>query len=110
MRVRIDGLMVLSGLVLAGGVFLYMKRDELKGALDKVNPASDQKFAYQSVNAIVDSVLEGTESEGDTLGTALYGATHDRPSGDYDEYRKEGLWLQGRVTGGDWEYIKMIGV
>lgn len=108
MRVRIDGLMVLTGLVLAGGVFLYMRRGALSDAINKVNPASDQNLAYQGVNAIVDSVLEGTESEGDTLGTALYG--NDRLSGDYDEYRREGLWLQGRVTGGDWEYIKMIGV
>lgn len=69
-NVRVDGLMVLTGAAVAGGVLLYLNRQAVGQAF---NPASDQNLAYKGVNAV------GSELSGDdnfSFGVWLWEITH----------------------------------
>lgn len=51
------------------GIVLYLNRNAIKGAVQAVNPASDQNLAYRAANAVTRTV---TGDESATFGTALY--------------------------------------
>lgn len=40
--------------------------------------------------------------------TGVFDRFIDRPPGDYDQYRAHDGYLQGRVTGGEWQTIKPL--
>jgi hypothetical protein len=70
MKTELTGGGVLALAAIAGvGVFLYWNRDAIKGAVQAVNPASDQNLAYRAANAATRAV---TGDSGATFGTALY--------------------------------------
>lgn len=46
---RIDGTMILIVSVAGLGLFLYAKRNAIKQAAQKVNPASDQNYIYDGI-------------------------------------------------------------
>ncbi|WP_295797418.1 hypothetical protein [uncultured Microbulbifer sp.] len=69
-KVKVDGLMVLTAAAIGGGLFLYAKRGAIGQAL---NPTSDQNIAYKGVNAVGSTV---TGEDDFSLGVWLYEKTH----------------------------------
>lgn len=65
---------VLALTAVAGvGLFLYWNRDAIKGAVQAVNPASDQNLAYRAVNAVTQTA---TGQPNISFGSWLYDITH----------------------------------
>lgn len=65
---------VLALTAVAGvGLFLYWNRDAIRGAVQAVNPASDQNLAYRAVNAATQAA---TGNKGTSFGSWLYDITH----------------------------------
>lgn len=61
--VRVDGVMVVAGLALAGAAFLYWKRDAIAAALD---PTRESNLAHQAATKAINAVTDGGyESVGD---------------------------------------------
>jgi hypothetical protein len=79
-NIRIDGLMVLTGALVAGGALLYMKRGAIgqgvAAVADKVNPSSTNNIVYQGVNAIGDIAGDGNDNNNFDLGVWLWEITH----------------------------------
>lgn len=69
------GVAALAGLAVIGviGMWIYSNRDAIKGAVQAVNPASDQNVAYKAANVITQSV---TGDKGTSFGSWLYDVTH----------------------------------
>lgn len=70
MSIKFDGLMLLTLVGIAGGVYVYSQREKIANA---VNPASRDNLAYSGVNAI------GAELSGQrdfSLGAWIYDVTH----------------------------------
>lgn len=63
---KIDGIMILTGLVVVAGVAVYVKKEKIKEAL---NPASDQNAIYTALN---ESLADATGRKDLTLGKAIY--------------------------------------
>lgn len=94
-NVRIDGLMVLTVLAIAGGVYVYSKSDEikaaLKGAVNKVNPAHQDNFVNQAVESVA---IEGGHN-GYSYDDHLFGAIDlINPWNKNDDYAEKVWGLQ----------------
>ncbi len=50
--------------------------ESVKAAAQKVNPASDQNFAYQGASSLADYLDDGVANGSNTLGTWFYELTH----------------------------------
>lgn len=82
--VRVDGIMVLTGLAIAGGLYLYSKRD----LLNKINPASSENVVYQAVS---ENSIQGSHN-GYSYDDHLFAAVDlINPFNETDEYAKK-VW------------------
>jgi len=52
-NVNVDGTMVVAGLIVAGALVLYWKRQAIADALNKVNPASSNNVVNEGVSSVV---------------------------------------------------------
>lgn len=49
-NLRVDGVMVLTGIALLGGVYLYSKQNAVKKVFtEKLNPASNKNIIYNTI-------------------------------------------------------------
>lgn len=98
MSVKIDGVAVVALLAIAAGGYLYYRLSRVGGVPDAVNPLSDDNVVYRAANEALG--LDASGESGDSIGTALYGATHTM-EGEFkvpDVISPE-LWVQSGV---DW--------
>lgn len=63
-NVRVDGLMVIAGLAVAGAGYVYLKRNAIT---DAVNPASSENLVYKGLGG-------GTGGTLDTTANHVFGA------------------------------------
>ncbi|WP_444959545.1 hypothetical protein [Microbulbifer sp. VVAC002] len=89
--VRIDGLMILTGVAVVAVGAAWVNRGRL---LDKINPASDQNIVYQGMGGIGDAVgIPNTDSRGVSLDDYFFAAIDQvNPFNDSDAYSDYVIW------------------
>ncbi len=65
-NVKIDGIMVVAGLVAVVGLAVYIQRNKLITAF---NPTSSNNLAYQAANSVTQTLTQGHDK---TLGNFWY--------------------------------------
>ena len=95
MSVRIDGMMVMAGALIVGGVVAWSKRGEL---LNLFNPTSDQNLAYRGAGALGDAVgIPDTDSRGVPLDDYIFaGFDLLNPFNESDTYARQVWGIEGQ--------------
>lgn len=74
MKTEVTGTGVLALTAVAGlGLLIWLNRDAIKGAVQAVNPASDQNVAYRAVTAATQAATGDPRT---SFGSWLYDLTH----------------------------------